>query len=490
MPIMVQKDKWILYKHTSNYEIIKAIALDVKNSCRANLSESEKHRMQERQAALDLYKTRNPQDRPLDAMNHRINTLEFFMFGYENKFDGKHSFIFSPLGNLFLDRIDYPEKQKRIFEAMLFAMQYQHPASGTAKSFRLFPFRLIFKLLCDERLDKRLFNSEYALLISQIKQINDSSYEKLVTDILQLRSKTNVVIFGLMKQDEHAFVNAIYEWQYYMERLLMEIGIINVCKGRVIGILYHPSKTNSHSNPTGRKVTDGYITLPTSEIPFIEKMLHAYPYSAIPLKLDDPERLKLDVIKEIYSFFPRLLLEDIGEHINDDQIALLQLPELIEAYSNNPDNQTAYLFEEVLTFGMNMFTNVEAKRMGGAGHTDIECLYLTRKSKFAVDAKSTEHKLPGINCGRLREHREEIGGEYTIVITSRYVPAAKRDIIGTPNVILLASTFAEYLYNHIQQDIRNIDFKEFDDIILSRLGTDISKDISDLTLNKFASTAY
>ena len=81
---------------------------------------------------------------------------------------------------------------------------------------------------------------------------------------------------------------------------------------------------------------------------------------------------------------------------------------------------------------------------------------------------------------------EEIGGEYTIVVTSRYVPATKRDIKGTPIVIVLASTFAEYLYNHIFHEIRDIDYKDFDDIIVNNLGTDISQQISDLTLNKFA----
>lgn len=34
MPIMVERNKWILYKHTSNYELIKAVALDVKTVAR------------------------------------------------------------------------------------------------------------------------------------------------------------------------------------------------------------------------------------------------------------------------------------------------------------------------------------------------------------------------------------------------------------------------------------------------------------------------
>ena len=81
----VDSNKWILYKHTCNYEMVKAVALDVKNSCKTDISDVERYRMQDRLAALDLYKTRNPKDKPLDSINHRINTLEFWMFGYENK---------------------------------------------------------------------------------------------------------------------------------------------------------------------------------------------------------------------------------------------------------------------------------------------------------------------------------------------------------------------------------------------------------------------
>ena len=193
-------------------------------------------------------------------------------------------------------------------------------------------------------------------------------------------------------------------------------------------------------------------------------------------------------MKEIYNFYPNELLKEIGEQ--DDTSQLLKLPQLIEAYSNNPENDTAYLFEEVLTDGFNMFYNVEAKRRGGAAHTDIECLYLKKRKKFAVESKSTANKLLGINAGRLREHRKEIGGEYTIVITPRYVPATKRDIEGSPIVIILASTFAEYLYNNIANDVREIDYADFDDIITQNLGKDISQEISNMTIEKFAASGY
>jgi len=483
MPQMVERDKWILYKHTSSYELIKVVALDVKNSCKTDISDVERQRMQDRLAALNLYKTRNPKAKTLDSINHRINTLKYYMFGYEDDNGGK-KFMFSPLGNLFLKYISDEEKLTKIFIAMLFAVQFQHPASGTDKEFQLYPFRLIFKLLSDDRLEGKLYNYEYAQIVAFVNSMNEEKYEQLVKDILELRSKNNAEIEEIYKSDEHTYVNAVYEWEYYTCKLLSTAGILYVVKGDLICKLFHPSKTGSSSNPTGRSACDGYVSIKPTIFAFINKMLNCYSYTQQPLQLDDSERMTLDVVKEIYNFYPQILMGEIGE--SDELSSLLELPKLIEEYSNNPDNDTAYLFEGVLDEGFSMFYNVESKRRGGAGHTDIECLYLTKKKKFAVEAKATANKLSGINVGRLREHREEIGGEYTIVITPRYVPVAKRDIKGTPVVIVLATTFAEYLYNNIFNEIREIDYADFDDIIVNHLGEDVSRFISNMTMEKFA----
>ena len=42
MPVMVERKKWILYRHTWKYELIKAIALDLKNNCKSQISDKEK----------------------------------------------------------------------------------------------------------------------------------------------------------------------------------------------------------------------------------------------------------------------------------------------------------------------------------------------------------------------------------------------------------------------------------------------------------------
>lgn len=49
--------------------------------------------------------------------------------------------------------------------------------------------------------------------------------------------------------------------------------------------------------------------------------------------------------------------------------------------------------------------------------------------KFSVEAKSTSNKLPSLNAGRLAHHRELIGARYTIVVTPRYVPSVKYEVL-------------------------------------------------------------
>jgi len=358
-------------------------------------------------------------------------------------------------------------------------MQFEHPHGGSDPSFKLYPFRLIFELLNDKRLGNKLFAFEVAYAVVFVNSINTDSYEVLVKKLLSLRKLTNEQLKNLFERDVHLYVNSVYEWDYYVTEFLQSAGILKKTKGEIITALQHGT------TPTFRKVTKNFVELSPELKEFCSKLRDEYPYFETPLPLNEPDRLKIDVIKEIYGFYPKLILEEIGE-TQDLQVGLLELPKLIEKYANNEEGETAYLFEDILTDGFNMFYNVEAKKIGGASNTDVECLFLTRKIKFAVDAKSTKNKLLGLNSGRLAAHREKIGGEYTIVVTPGYVPAVKSDIKDTPIVILRAGTFSEYLYNCINNDVRKIDYSDFDQIIINNLGTDISPNISRLTLDRFA----
>lgn len=490
MPITIDRPKWILYKHTNSYDMIRTIALLMK-SMAANINEAERYVFMQKMETAGIYNPRNTKDLPLDSVNHRINTLEYFLFGYEDKIGKDRRFIFSPLGNLYLKYFEDKEKTTKIFSSMLFGIQFPTPANNTPSCFRLFPFRLLFKLMEDDRLGKKLYDTDYAYLVVFQTECTATTYEKLVADILNWRKLSPIEQFSTMKRDEHTYVNCIYEWAYYVKSILHQAGILNCHDGDLMGYLYHPTKTNSHSKPTKRKITTAYSSINPAIESFISNLLLHYSPFDTPLRLyDDPNRLEFDVKKQIYSFYPSELLPEIGEKAEIIQ-DLLHLVQLIEEYSKNPNNETEYLFEQVLTDGFNMFSNVEAQRVGGAGKSDIVCKFSGDTiEKFDVEAKSTSSKLTLINAGRLRSHREAVKGKYTIVITPQYVPAVKADIAGEPIVIILASTFSEYLYNNIYHGVRNIDYKDINDIILNNLGKDISLLVSNKTLEKFSTQSY
>lgn len=484
MSLRIKRNKWILYRHTTDFDKLIVLAEILKTYTRTGISTEDKTKLNLKLKELGLYNERNP-DMPLDAISHKINQLSFYMFGYQSKVNKQDRFLFSPLGNLFLQNAEDKDKSSKIFLAMLWAIQYSHPHSGTNAEFQVYPFRLIYKLLAEPRLLNKLYAYEVAYSVVFITRITRHTYEGLINELILLRKLSDEEIAAKFEESNqnniHAYVNSAYEWDYYVSTLLESAGVLNKKLGVVITKLKH-GKTN-----TFRKITRNEVSIPEGIKFLVQELEKEYSFLERPLLLNDPERLRMDVIKEIYSFYPKVLLSIIGEDILQNmKLDLLSLSSRIEQYSNNNDGLEAYLFEDVLLEGFNMFYNVEAEKIGGAGNTDLECLYIPKKKKFAVDAKSTKNKLLGINAGRLEGHREKIGGEYTIVVTPRYVPAVLQDIRTSPIVIIRANTLSEFLYNCIDNDIREIDYKDFDNIIIMNLGKDISSNISDLTLSKFA----
>jgi len=480
-----ERKHWVFKKHTNSIKVLTEVALYLKVN-KAGISIREKERMYEEFSRTDYYNPRvSLRDKPLDALNHRIAELNYYMFGYSDTVEGNKKFIFSPLGNLFLNHLDDRKVLAKIFTTMLFSIQFPHPASKPSEEFSLYPFRLIFALLLNPRLDGILYNYEvYNFLIYQDK-MTPEIYEKLVHDILESRKLSDIEKFSDLKNREYEIVKSTYEWQYYVSSVLEGVGVIHKNNGDSTVDLFHPQKPTSKSAPTKRTINNGFFTLTEIVKPLIIKLFEDYSLYDIPLDLGDSKRKSNDIIKEIFSFYPNALLDSIGETPDPLQMQLLKLPKLIEEYSQNPKNQTADKFEDVLEDAFNMFVNVEAQKLSGAGRTDIECLYMTINEKFAVEAKSTANKLSGINAGRLRRHRNLIGAKYTIVVTPRYVPSVKYDIAGQEIVIIKANTLSEYLYNNIVVNNRNIDYGEIQEIVVNNLGKDISADVSELTLTKF-----
>ncbi len=466
--------KWIISRHVNDINLLIYVAQSIKKY-QNNIDDNDKDKILDDLEKLKIYNPRYGKIKP-STLDSKINQLAFYMFGYKTRINGESRFLFSPLGNLFLKYKDNKNKNSKIFLTMLFGLQYKHPHSHTDKEFNLYPFRLIFKLLLDSRLEKKLFAYEVAYLVMTQKEMTHVLYENLILEILKIRILNVNEIETLFYKNHNRYMNASYEWDYYASKTLNTIDIFERTEGKVLFKMKHGN------TETYRSITDNTISLSNNIVLYCEKLLNLYLFDREPLQNTD-NKLQLDITKEIYNFYPQILLEEIGETTNYD---ILQVPKLISEFSKNKDNNTAYKFEDILVEGFNIFIDIEAQKIAGAGNTDIECLYLTENKKFAVEAKSTKNKLSLINDGRLQFHREKIGADYTIVITPGYVPAVLRDIKNTNSVIIKANTFSEFLYNSILEDERNINYEEIDNLIINNLGNDISDKISNITINKFA----
>ncbi len=466
--------KWIISRHTKDIDSLLEVALLIKKN-QNTITTSDKDEILKDLEQVGIYTPRF-NGKKQSTLDSKINQLAFYMFGYKAKINGENRFLFSPLGNLLLKYKDNTLKKSKIFLTMLWGLQFHHPHSQTDQKFQLYPFRLLFTLMNEKRLEKKLFVSEISYLVMFETRMSSSSYELLVEKILVFREKTKEEIADIFQNDDTTdLVNAVYECDYYLKVILEYFSLIVSSEGELITKLYQGSSTT-------RKLNDTFCSLNPEIIDYLAILEQNFSFKDLPLSFTESKH-KLDVVKEIYNFYPHFLLEEIEE---ERDYAILQLPKLIDEYSKNRDNKNAYNFEDVLEKGFNTFINVDAKKIAGSGNTDIECIYLEDETVFAVEAKSTKNKLSLINSGRLEDHRSKIGARYTIVITPRYVPAVLKDIKNTNNVIITASTFSEYLYNSILKDERNINYEEINSIVLDNLGSDISKKISNITLQKFA----
>jgi hypothetical protein len=116
------------------------------------------------------------------------------------------------LGKLYLDNF-YAENsinRNYIFLTLLFSIQYPHPHSGSPP-YQLFPFRMIFKLLTDERLGNVLYNYEIFMLVIKTKNNSQESYENLIQEILRYRAKSDEEIEKLIRDNQNEYVNPLTE---------------------------------------------------------------------------------------------------------------------------------------------------------------------------------------------------------------------------------------------------------------------------------------
>ena len=422
--------------------------------------------------------------------------IAWYMFGYYNKSrkrDEEKKMVFSPLGNLLLDNLKDREKVTTIFLTMLYGNGFRQPFSQMNEQFNLFPFRLIFKLIRDPRLHGRLYNDEVFYLAMFMKTITHTTYEELVSDILMLRARNPYDKFREFKNNERVVGLACHEWRY-ATGMFESAGIVNVCndhEDRAIGQLTYGNVSATTGRPNAvRNYKEDYIVLKPSLISYVDKLLESYPFDAKPYPEDElSHKFNSDVVVEMYSFYPPELLKELGMDTDEDKAiaTMLNVANSVYYYSHE-ETETGVKFEDALADAFNMFFDVEAQRIGGAGNVDVECIYRESDDsvkKFDLEAKSTRTKLLQINSRRLRTHRSLINSKYTMIVTPNYSIGVLRDIEGEKSVIIKAATLANYLYQYILKSGREISYSALDDVVERGMGGDITDSVNEYVYTNF-----
>jgi type II restriction enzyme len=330
-----------------------------------------------------------------------------------------------------------------------------------------------------------------------LKTVDEESYEQLVDDILAFRNISPYEKLKLFKQNERVVGLACHEWRY-ATGMLASAGIVDVMNdhdGRVIGELTYGNISKITGKPNAvRHYTEDYIVLKQGLVNYVDLLLAQYPYYQKPYPEDElSKKFNSSIVVDMYSFYPPELLREIGEDTEEDEAISIMLSVARDVYYySHEETDTGEHFERALTTAFNLFEDVEAERIGGAGNADVECIFYPKElppKKFDIEAKSTSRKLLQINSRRLKTHRLRIGSKYTMIVTPNFSIGVLKDIAGEDSVIIKAATLANYLYQYIVKNGREISYEMLDRIIEANIGLDITDSVNDYVYSNFGHAA-
>jgi type II restriction enzyme len=482
-----KKNKWTLMKYIKDFDLMVLYA-DAVRSGNSDVSDDALRDILKGMELENLYSPRFGKP-SVHTIQFKICQIVYYMFGYKLKIKGNkvEKVVFSPLGNLLLDHKNDKKFVSRIFVCMLFGMPFTHPFNKMHKSFNIYPYRLIFKLLTDKRIDYKLNHDEVFYYVMFYKNIDAESYTELVNQILFFRALSNsdkYDLFTKRKDIEDVLANALHEWNY-ASGVLQQAGILS----------WHQADDNfgvlTHGNESGRRrYKSDSVKLEADIFSFVSLLVSNYSYEDKPQNLTEQLQLNSEYIIQLYNYYPEELIKELGIDSAEQEkiISILKITDEINRYARNSEDGDSYKFEDALCDAFNYFSDVEAKKHAQAGTTDIECIYtpldLAHK-KFDVEAKSTKNKLMNLSAGRLRAHREQVGSQYTIVVTPNYINAVLEDIKGTPTVLIRSGSFSNFLYQSISNLGRDIRYETIDKMVLNNLGKDITDGLNQYVYENF-----
>ena len=487
------KKKWTIMMYTSSFDLMVAYAKALKEGPTLK-NEAFKKIIQE-MMQKGIYHPRN--NGSVHTINFKTIQLAWYLFGYYDKFhkpkEKGRQFILSNLGELLIQHYDRHDGDvPKIFAAMLFGIPFRQIYSFMSQEINIYPFRLFFKLLLDNRLGGKIYSCEAFYFLSYMKTVNEEKYENLVADILELRSKTVSEKMDLFKREKANVIGvACHEWRFFFT-LLENAGIGFYCdsNSKILGRFCYGNRDSKGRYNAVRSYREDYFVLNEKVRPFINTLSDAYSAFELPYATgsDGFSSISLRTVVDFYSFLPDELLTEIEEFEGDRSFNNLR--EAVRSITRHDrDGEKWKEFELDITHAFDtLFSDVEARHVGGSGHTDIEAVYTDangNKKRIDIDCKASSRRLSSLNVARLQKHREEIGADYSLVLTPRFSSGVRGDIADTKTVIITTSTIQAYLSSALQKYGKEFSFKELDEIITRNLGTDFTDKLAEVVLERY-----
>lgn len=470
--------KWIFNKHTKKMEALDMIITSI--ASKRTGSDLVANSL----VNQGLYKPRGNVNKT--TISNKFKELQFYNFAYINN----SKYMLSTLGNYYYKGIytDNIEMKEDAFINTLFNVQFPHSYNKSESN--VYPFRLIFKLMTEKKLDSRLYNNEILVILydfefaSEHEEDRKNEYDVLVEKILEYRKMDRNEKLDQLEQVD-SIADRIHQLDYYVMSIFCEMNAIKPSKNKDIAEVkfYHPQNSGSKSKPTPRKYIETSYSITKEKKEYISQLLSEMKAYAPILSKDD--MLESDYIQIVFNAVSDAFLNKYSSDESTGAIRYVkELTGDVIYHSNNEETDSANIFEIKLCDLFNMFEDVKAERISGAGKTDVECYHYTSKNKFNLEAKSTGKKLMQINSGRLKQHMNISKSKYTMVVAPDFAPSAtKYDILGTDIVAIRASVLCEYIQNMALNN--NFKYTDLNEIVLESLGEDISTKVLYEISNQF-----
>ena len=498
--IRKKENKWIFQKNINSLSKIFEF-INVIDEQKQNLSYED---LKIKLKLQNKYKGRSNSGSS-NTMGVRLSEISFYMFGYTKEQKFATSFMPSPIMNNLLrfkknDSPNYVDALINNGLTSFFTLQFPHPNSETNNNFKIYPGRLIAKLLSDDRLEKKLYIDEIIWFLPFITEINAHIYNELVFEIEKFRKldfidKQNM-FHSIYKYDD-LFSNVLHEIKYYFLKIYSQFGIIDFIgdqnhNGGNLLTFIHGKNTKRNDSFKPREKFSGYIKLSNEVINKVNRLLIKFPYDALPILEKDVLGTRIDWLNEIFFNSQLEILSELEYKNNWKNEIISKLNEMnrISKYGSRDGKD----FENVLVSIFEMFretNNVEL--ISGSGNPDILCSMQEVKTnkffKINIEAKTRKNSLDQINSSRLENHMSKVGSDFCIVVAPKFARGVSNDISNSRIVTITAEMLSNYIYwESLISNTKNdgyADFEPLKNIILQNLGTNITNNVESYLLNKY-----